>query len=155
MSNPLFCARLYLVPGRPAWSSPFTILEFYLTAVLLGSAGTNILAGAPPLSRLATLSAGLATLVVAGLKIVWLARSEVHERRGAYSLLFTMLSNHLLLRFLLLSAGLLMLPLAQSRWTAVPIALALIAGEFVSRYLFFVSVVPTNIATEYLAVEAA
>lgn len=148
-------ARLYLVPGRPAWNSPFTILEFYLTAILLGSAGTNILAGALPLSRLATLCAGLTTLVVAGLKIVWLARSEVYERRGAYSLLFTLLSNHLLLRFLLLSAGLLMLPLAQSRWTAVPIALALIAGEFVSRYLFFVSVVPTNIATEYLAVEAA
>jgi DMSO reductase anchor subunit len=63
--------------------------------------------------------------------------------------------GRILLRFLLLSAGLMILSLAQSRWTAVPIALALIAGEFVSRYLFFVSVVPTNIATEYLAVEVA
>ena len=148
-------ARLYLVPGRPAWNSPFTILEFYLTAVLLGAAGANLLTNSSPRAQAASIIAGLATLLAGGLKIAWLARSEVHERRGAYSLLFTVLSNHLLLRFLLLSAGLLMLPFVQSPWTAVPVALALIAGEFVSRYLFFVSVVPTNIATEYLAVEAA
>lgn len=66
-----------------------------------------------------------------------------------------MLANHLLLRFLLLSAALLLLPFAQSNWTAIPIALVLIAGEFMSRYLLFVSVVPTNIATEYLSMEAA
>src|SRR6266567_5027130 len=41
-------ARLYLVPGRPAWNSPFTIMEFYLTAALLGSAGANILSGSSP-----------------------------------------------------------------------------------------------------------
>ena len=41
------------------------------------------------------------------------------------------------------------------RSIAVLTALVLIAGEFLSRYLFFVSVVPTNIATEYLSVEAA
>jgi DMSO reductase iron-sulfur subunit len=148
-------ARLYLVPGRPGWNSPFTILEFYLTAVLLGSAGANILTDASPRAQAATICAGLATVFTGVFKIAWLARSEVHERRGVYSLLFTLLSNQLLSRFLLLSAGLLMLPFAQSRWTAVPIALSLIAGEFISRYLFFVSVVPTNIATEYLSVEAA
>ena len=117
--------------------------------------GVNILAGTSPLTQAATIIAGIAILLVSGLKIAWLARSEVHERRGAYSLLFTSLSNHLLFRFLLLGAGLLMLPFAQSHWTSVPIALALVAGEFVSRYLFFVSVVPTNIATEYLSAEAA
>ena len=148
-------ARLYLVPGRPAWNSPFTFLEFYLTAILLGSAGANILAGTSSLTQATSFVAGIAILLVGGLKIAWLARSEVHERRGAYSLLFTVLCNSLLLRFALLSAGLLMLPFAQSRWTAVPVALALMAGEFVGRYLFFVSVVPTNIATEYLSVEAA
>ncbi|MGO8718361.1 MAG: DmsC/YnfH family molybdoenzyme membrane anchor subunit [Acidobacteriaceae bacterium] len=148
-------ARLYLVPGRPAWNSPFTILEFYLTAVLLGSAGANLLTGSSPGTQEATIIAGIATILAGGLKIAWLARSEVHERRGAYVLLFTALSNQLLVRFLLLSGALLMVPFAQSRWTAVPVTLALIAGEFVSRYLFFVSVVPTNIATEYLSVEAA
>src|SRR6266567_187032 len=148
-------ARLYLVPGRPAWNSPFTILEFYLTAALLGSAGANILAGASPLTRTATFFAGLTTLLVAGLKIVWLAQSEVHERRGAFSLLFTVLANRLLMRFLFLCAGLLMLPFVQASWATVLTALVLIAGEFSSRYLYFVSVVPTNIATEYLSAEAA
>lgn len=148
-------ARLYMVPGRPAWNSPFTLLEFCLTAVLLGSAVANILTAASATTHAATLFAGLATLVAGGVRIIWLARSGIYERRGAFSLLFTVLANRLLLRFLLLSAGLLMLALAGSPVMAVAVAPVFIAGEFMSRYLFFVSVVPTNIATEYLAAEAA
>lgn len=148
-------ARLYLAPGRPGWNSPFTLLEFYLTAMLLGSAGANILSGAATFTQLAVIIAGIATIFAAGIKMIWLARSAAHERRGVFILLFTVLSNLLMLRVLLLSAGLLLVPFAQTRWMAAPIALLLIAGEFVSRYLFFVSVVPSNIATEYLAMEAA
>jgi DMSO reductase anchor subunit len=148
-------ARLYLAPGRPAWNSPFTILEFYITAALLGSAGANILTGASSFTQTATIAAGIATIVALGIKILWLARSAAHERRGTYILLFTVLSNLLMFRILLLSAGLLLVPFAQTRWTALPVALLLIGGEFISRYLFFVSVVPSNIATEYLYAEAA
>jgi DMSO reductase anchor subunit len=148
-------ARLYLVPGRPAWNSPFTILEFYATAFLLGSAGANILARSYPLTRSVTLLAGSATVLVAGLKILWLARSAVHERQGAFVLLRTVLANRLFLRFLLLGVGLLILPFAQANWTTILTAVVLIAGEFLGRYLFFVSVIPTNIATEYLSAEAA
>jgi formate dehydrogenase iron-sulfur subunit len=148
-------ARLYLVPGRPAWNSPFTILEFYLTAILLGSAGANVLAGASATTRSAACLAGAATLLVAGLKILWLAHSEVHEQRGAYALLHTVLANRLLLRILLLGVGLLLLSFAEASWAKVLTTLVLIAGEFLGRYLFFVSVVPTNIATEYLSAEAA
>jgi DMSO reductase anchor subunit len=147
-------ARLYLAPGRPGWNSPFTIAEFYLTAMLLGSAGANILSGAAAFTQLAVIIAGIATILAAGIKMIWLARSAVHERRGVFILLFTVLSNLLMLRVLLLCVGLLLVPFTQTRWMAVPIALLLIAGEFVSRYLFFVSVVPSNIATEYLSVEA-
>jgi formate dehydrogenase iron-sulfur subunit len=148
-------AKLYLVPGRPAWNSTFTIIEFYLTVALLGAAGANILSGTSAWAQSATIFAGIATLLVGGLKIIWMAQSSVHELRGTFRLLFTVLGNRLLLRFLLLSTALLLLPFAQSRWAAVPIALVLIAGEFMSRYLFFVSVVPTNIATGYLSAEAA
>lgn len=147
-------ARLYLAPGRPGWNSPFTIVEFYLTAMLLGSAGANILSGAATFTQRAVIIASIATILAAGIKTIWLARSAAHERRGVFILLFTVLSNLLMLRVLLLSTGLLLVPFAQTRWMAVPIALLLIAGEFVSRYLFFVSVVPSNIATEYLSVEA-
>jgi len=148
-------ARLYLAPGRPAWNSPFTIIEFYLTAALLGSAGANVLTGASSFTQTATILGGVATIVALGTKLIWLARSAAHERRGAYVLLFTVLSNLLMLRILLLGSSLLLVPFAQSRWTALPIALLLIAGEFIGRYLFFVSVVPSNIATEYLYAEAA
>ncbi len=148
-------ARLYLVPGRPAWNSPFTILEFYLTAILLGSAGANILTGASLRAQTAATVTGVAVLLLTGLKIVWLARSYAHERRGTYTLLFTVLGNHLFFRLLLLIVCILILPFAESRWMAVTVALSLIAGELLSRYLFFVSVVPTNMATEYLSAEAA
>jgi DMSO reductase anchor subunit len=148
-------ARLYLVPGRPAWNSPFTLAEFLLTAALLGSAGANILNDASSFTRSITAFAGLATLVVAAAKLLWLKRSGAHELRGAFHLLSTVLSGPLLWRTLALIAGLFLLQLAHTRWTAIPVAIALIAGEFISRYLFFVSVVPTNMAAEYLAAEAA
>lgn len=148
-------ARLYLVPGRPAWNSPFTILEFYLTALLLGCAGANILSGVSPVTRSAAVLAGAFTLLLAGIKILWLARSEIHERQRAYSLLRTVLANHLLMRFLLLAAGLPFLYLAPAGWATAVTALVLVVSEFLGRYLFFVSVVPTNIATEYLSAEAA
>lgn len=148
-------ARLYLVPGRPAWNSPFTILEFYATAFLLGSAGANILADSSATTCSATFFAGAAAVLVAAVKLIWLAKSEVHERQGAFLLLRTVLSNLLLIRFLILGAGLLVLPFVQARWATILIALALVAGECLGRYLFFVSVVPTNIATEYLSAEAA
>jgi len=54
-----------------------------------------------------------------------------------------------------LMTGLFLLRFAHTRWTTVPVAFALIAGELIGRYLFFVCVVPTNMATEYLAAEAA
>jgi DMSO reductase anchor subunit len=58
-------------------------------------------------------------------------------------------------RLLLLCGSLLLLGFSHNTWMDLCIALTLIAGEFVGRYLFFVSVVPSNIATEYLSVEAA
>jgi formate dehydrogenase iron-sulfur subunit len=148
-------ARLYLVPGRPAWNSPFTVAEFLLTAALLGSAGANILNDASSFTRSATLLSGLATLLAAGCKLLWLERSSVHELRGTFRLLTTVLSGLLSWRILALVTGLFLLQFAHTRWISVPVAIALIAGEFIGRYLFFVSVVPTNMATGYLAAEAA
>jgi formate dehydrogenase iron-sulfur subunit len=48
-----------------------------------------------------------------------------------------------------------LLPFASTAWVRIVIAALMISGEFVGRYLFFVSVVPSNMATEYLAQEAA
>ena len=70
-------------------------------------------------------------------------------------MLSTGLLNKLLLRVALLIAGVLFANVAQSAWARLAGLLLIIAGEFMSRYIFFVSVVPTNIASGYLRKEAA
>jgi uncharacterized membrane protein len=122
---------------------------------LLGACGANILTHAAASARDAVLwFLGLA-LMTTGLKLARLARSPVHELRGSWQLLTTVFSNHLLIRCLLPCIGLALLPLAATAWVRIAVAALMIAAEFTGRYLFFVSVVPTNMATEYLAQEAA
>jgi formate dehydrogenase iron-sulfur subunit len=148
-------ARLYLAPGRPAWNSPFTIAEFSCTSALLGACTAEILAHAAIGAQRAVLCAfGFATLI-AGIKLFWLARSRVHELHGTWRLLNIAFGNHLLVRFLLPSIGLALLPLANAAWIRSAILLLMGAGEFLGRYLFFVTVVPTNMASGYLTQEAA
>jgi formate dehydrogenase iron-sulfur subunit len=148
-------AKLYLVPGRPAWNSPFTMAEFFLTTEILGSVAAVLLTNGAPLARSAVTLAGFIALALGGVKFIWLLRSETHELRGTARLLSTVLAMRLLLRFALLGAGLLLLPYADSPSMALALALLIVGGEFLGRFLFFVSVVPTNIATEYLLAEAA
>jgi DMSO reductase anchor subunit len=59
------------------------------------------------------------------------------------------------MRFTLLSSGLLLLAVAEQQWAHIVGALLVVAGEFVGRYLFFVSVVPTNMAAGFPMREAA
>jgi DMSO reductase iron-sulfur subunit len=148
-------ARLYLVPGRPAWNSFLTIMEFGSTTTLLGLCGANILTRADTVTRYAVLGGACLALITAAVKLVRLACSRVQELRSSWQLLTTVFSNHLLIRFLLLCVGMALLPLAAAAWIRSAIALLMIAAEFTSRYLFFVSVVPTNMASDYLAQEAA
>ena len=73
------------------------------------------------------------------------------ELQGTARLLSTRLRSHLLARGALLALGGIVLPLlAQGAillWVALVVTLA---GELLGRYLFFVSVVPTHMATPYL-----
>jgi formate dehydrogenase iron-sulfur subunit len=48
-----------------------------------------------------------------------------------------------------------LLPLGVAPWFRIATAALVIGGEFIGRYLFFVSVVPTNMARGYLAQESA
>jgi formate dehydrogenase iron-sulfur subunit len=148
-------ARLYLVPGRPAWNSPLTFAEFASTTALLGACGANILTHGASAARYAVLWGFVAALMSAGLKLVRLARSRVHELHSSWQLCSTVFSNHLLTHFLLQCAGLTLLPFAATPWIRIAIAVMIIAGEFIGRYLFFVTVVPTNMASGYLTQEAA
>lgn len=148
-------ARLYRAPGRPAWNSPLTIAEFLCAMALLGACGANVLTRGTAGARYAVLWAFCLTLAIAGVKLVWLARSHVHELHGSWQLLTTTFQNHLVMRFILPLAGIALLPISQDESVSIAILLLILAGEFTSRYLFFVTVVPTNMAREYLAQDAA
>ncbi|MFC5865052.1 DmsC/YnfH family molybdoenzyme membrane anchor subunit [Acidicapsa dinghuensis] len=148
-------ARLYLVPGRPAWKSPLTVAEFGSTTVLLGACGADILTRGAEDARYAVFWGFILALMTIGLKLARLGRSKVHELHGSWQLLTGVFSNHLLIRIALACTGTALLPLAATTWIRITIALLMVSSEFIGRYLFFVTVVPTNMASEYLAQEAA
>lgn len=147
-------ARLYLVPGRPGWNSPLTIAEFWCTTALLGACGANILSRGAPQARHAILCAAVLTALVGTIKLARFATSSVRELHGVWQLLTGVFPRQFAARFLLLAVVLVLLPFANQPWSRIELAAAAIAGEFLARYLFFVTVVPTNMAADYLAQEA-
>ena len=148
-------ARLYLVPGRPAWNSPITLAEFAATSALLGSSTAILLTRASLGATHALLATASLAVLAFAIKLLRLARSGVHELRGSFQLLTTAFARHLLLRCVLFLAALALLPLAASPLVRVAIAALALAAELTGRYLFFVTVVATNMASGYLAQEAA
>src|SRR2546425_7222639 len=133
-------AFIYLVPARPAWNSRYTVAEFFLAAVILGSLFLSALGF--PLTAFAVAGA-VAQLLNQGLKFLWMIRSDEFELQGSARLLSADLQNLFLARFGLLVAGGVVLPLVG--YSLVGVALAL-AGGLVGRYLFFVRVVPRDMA---------
>ena len=148
-------ARLYLAPGRPAWNSPVTVFEFFSTSAILGfAAGCAMHVGVSACLTGLLLAATL-TAAVSVSKMVRLALSSRYELYASWQLLSTVLLNKLLLRGALLVTGTLVAAFGQSAWARFAGLVLILCGEFLGRYLFFVSVVPTNIASGYLAREAA
>ncbi|HEV2325779.1 MAG TPA: DmsC/YnfH family molybdoenzyme membrane anchor subunit [Terracidiphilus sp.] len=147
-------ARLYLAPGRPAWNSPFTILDFFATTLLLGASVADLLVGSNESIWLLPASGMFAVLILAG-KLAWLARSSRKELCGSWQLLSTILFNKLLLRVGLLTVGLWLAEYERMFWVQALALAMLILQELLGRYLFFVSVVPTSIASGFLSREAA
>jgi DMSO reductase anchor subunit len=145
-------ACIYLVPARPAWNTKHTVAEFYLSGALLGSlfaACLGITTG-HSLLWMAVIAATGQLLNLAS-KLLRLVRSDSFELQASARLLSTALAPGLQLRaILLISGGVvlpLLLPLHGAAWVALAAALA---GEILGRYLFFVSVVPKNMAATYL-----
>lgn len=143
-------ACIYLVPARPAWDSRLTIADFHLTALLLGPLFVSGL-GLHVAPAWIAAAAG-AQLLNQLLKLFRLMRSDVFELRASARLLVNDLSLLFLVRLALLVVGGIVMPMAGYQKTALVVALI---GEIVGRYLFFVSVVPRNIAASFLAKEAA
>ena len=143
-------AFIYLVPARPAWNSKHTVADFYLTALLLGPLFLATLRiEAPPLVICA---AAAAQLLIQLVRFAVMSFSEEFELRASSRLLAYDLRTAFVARLVLLVLGGIVLPLAGH--AAIGFGLAL-AGELVSRYLFFVSVVPKNMAASFFRREAA
>jgi len=147
----VYCsARIYIVPARPAWHSPYTLAEFLSTMLLLGPLFVRTMdpMDAVWLGRAAA-AGGAAQLLTQVLKFLWLARSEQFELRGASLLLSGRLQHQFLTRlFILVAAIVLSLMPGILAAAGLPIALG---GELVGRWLFFVGVVPKNIAAAFTA----
>ena len=151
-------ACIYRMPSRPAWNTPFTLIQFNLTAAALGpllvvAMGASGGASGAHWTVLAAAGMAGAQLMLVALRFVRLVATDTIELRGTARLLSTTLRVPFIGRSLLLAVGGVVLPLVADSplllWTALALALA---GEIVGRYLFFVSVVPKHMATPYLEV---
>jgi formate dehydrogenase iron-sulfur subunit len=150
-------ACIYLVRPRPAWRSKHTLGEFYLSGAILGpllaaSAGLGARAW---LLSFAIAAAGLQLLNLA-IKFLWLVSSDTFELKASARLLSTQLRSLLIARSALLILGGIILPLRSQSIPGFACALAIaLLGEILGRYLFFVSIVPKNMAASYLGSQKA
>jgi formate dehydrogenase iron-sulfur subunit len=126
-------ARLYVVPGRPAWHSPLTIVRFFATVAALG---------APLTGHGAIAAAGVAVALaatIANWARLW--RTDQPPWRGAVRLELGWFRTPTVLRLLAGAAAIAVVAAGAPLWAAF--LLAAIA-ESIGRWLFFVSVVPMN-----------
>jgi DMSO reductase anchor subunit len=129
-----------------------TLVEFYLSAGLTGAllAALFLPITQDTLIRVAaSCSLGLALQQL--VKATWLLRSRVFELRASGELLRYRLMPWFAARFCGLAAiGVTIPPLRHDRWVLVVCLAVSIGLELMGRYLFFVSVVPKNMAASYL-----
>ncbi len=155
-------ARIYMVPARPAWNSRYTIAEFFFTGLLLGplfvlALDTQTLAGFDRIwiARAAVIGAS-AQLLTQVLKFLWLARSEQFELRASALLLSQRLQQAFLIRLgLLIVAGIVLPLVSDSQFAAIATIILAAIGEGLGRWLFFISVVPKNMAAAFTMVGRA
>jgi len=146
-------ARIYVVRARPAWYSGYTAAEFFSTALLLGPLVVRLtgVADAPWIAWTAA-AGGAAQLLTQALRFLWLSQSETFELRASSLLLSTRFRHPFLLRLGLLVAAGIVAPLISASLFAAAAAFVLaLSGEWLGRWLFFVTVVPKNMAAAFSA----
>ncbi len=146
-------ARIYVVPARPSWYSGYTAAEFFATALLLGPLFVRMMgvSGAGWIAWAAA-TGGAAQLLTQAVKFLWLSHSETFELRASSRLLSGRFRTVFLARLSLLVAAGVVAPLAShSGRVAIAAFLLALAGEWLGRWLFFVSVVPKSMAAAFSA----
>ncbi|HJT90311.1 MAG TPA: DmsC/YnfH family molybdoenzyme membrane anchor subunit, partial [Bryobacteraceae bacterium] len=124
-------ACIYLVPARPAWNTRHTVLDFHLTAWILGPLFLAALGA--PVSPLLPLGAAAAQLLNQVARFLELTGSDEFELRASARLLGGDFKTPLFARVLLLIGGGMVLPLLHLPALAL---LAAAGGEWIGRYLF-------------------
>ncbi|HEX2917341.1 MAG TPA: DmsC/YnfH family molybdoenzyme membrane anchor subunit [Edaphobacter sp.] len=160
----LASARLYLVPARPAWNTSHTPVDFLFSALLLGAAafpvlirlsntitGVSGLSPSPHAARTDCQAAfALSAAVWAAnqvIRVLRLRASDTYEHRASCRLLNThSLRGTFLVSFAFIGLAVLLMMAGLPSFAL----LAAIAGVLSSRYLFFVSVVPLNMALTFV-----
>jgi formate dehydrogenase iron-sulfur subunit len=150
-------AYIYRVPSRPAWNTPFTLVQFALTAGTLGALfDAAIGTGDARWLAVAAASMAGAELVVLALRFFRMSASDGVELQASARLLATTLKSRLVVRGMLLALGGIAVPLFTvqpiAQWSALALALG---AEVLGRYLFFVSAVPKHMVAPYIGSEAA
>lgn len=146
-------AWIYRVKARPAWNSKYTVAEFFLTGAVLGPllVGATGVALGRALILASAIAAG-AQLLNQAVKFLWMTASHTFELQASARLLSTVLASRYLLRGILLVTGAIVIPLLSGNPILLTLAFLLaLAGEILGRFLFFVSVVPKNMAASYLS----
>ncbi|HEY2467355.1 MAG TPA: DmsC/YnfH family molybdoenzyme membrane anchor subunit [Terracidiphilus sp.] len=142
-------AFIYLVPARPSWNMMHTPMDFLLSATLIGSVLPSLL-GSATLSRgfflwPCTLAASL-WIANQGIRCIRLSCSRTFEHRASASLLNLPGQRAVLIFSLLLGATVPLFAWADSPTLA---CIAAVGAVLLARYLFFVSVVPLNMALTF------
>ena len=106
---------IYRVPSRPSWNTRYTLVEFLLTAGVLGPLFARAAAAGEArwLVMTAAAMAGAQVLLLA-LRFFRCIASDSLELRGTARLLSTVLARHVLARGILLAVGAIVLPLAAA-----------------------------------------
>jgi DMSO reductase anchor subunit len=138
-----------MVPARPSWNTRYTLAEFYSTAILLGALLVLVMSPMEPWINWVAAAGAALQLLTQALKFLAMSQSEVFELRASSLLLSGIARKPFLLRLGLLVA-LIALPLTTASVAVNAAALALaLGGEILGRWLFFVTVVPKNIAAAF------
>jgi formate dehydrogenase iron-sulfur subunit len=150
-------ARLYTVKARPAWNSKLTFAEFYLSSALSGPLFAALFL---PQARIAlhqvAACVALGFLLQQLVKLLWLASSKTFELNATLQLLSTALYSRCLLRLAaLLALSVTLFSVGSGFYSAACVFAASLAIEILGRWLFFVSVVPKNMAAPYLHTQEA
>ncbi len=126
-------ARLYVVPGRPSWDTPLTVVRFFATTLATGT-----LLG----DHRAAAIVGLVVALGATVANWWrLARRVDRAWLGSVRLDLQRLRIATLVRF---AAGAVAIVVLASGGSLVVGFVAALACELLGRWLFFVTVVPLN-----------